>query len=203
MIRVFAALTIVLALAVPASAARGGDDPVLALVSSGTRAELIQLDPLSLEPVAGVPRVAVGLQDIPWAVSPDGSKIALGSGRSTSLVFVDLEGMRAVGRIGTAFMTALAWPAPRRLLLLERGALRMRFVVIDPETRRVLFRRKIGVGEVVAARTADGLAVLLAPSGRVGTPWLLVLDARGRHTGRDLRPRASGRSRERLPLEVF
>lgn len=56
----------------------------------------------------------------------------------------------------------------------------MRFVVIDPETRRVLVRRKIGVGEVLAAATTeDGLAVLIAPSARVGTPWLLVLDARG------------------------
>jgi hypothetical protein len=187
-------------LAVSAAAQDGGEQPVLALVSQGTKAELVRLDPVSLVPVAGVPRLPLGAQDIPWAQSPDGSLLAIGSGRSTSLVFVDLRSMQALGRIGTAFMTALAWPAPRRLLLLEHTGRRWRLAIIDPEARRVLSRTKLGSrGDVAAAATTrDGLAVLMMPGARVGTPWLLLLEADGRARRVALPRIAAGREKKRL-----
>jgi len=164
------------------SARSAGVTSVPALVSSGTLAELVRLDPLTLQPLPGFRRVAVGLHDIPWAVSPDGSEIAIGSGRTGSLVFVSLEEMRLRGRLRTGFTTALAWPTAERLLLLEYEHNEARVVVIDARTHGVLSRRGIGRGltAVAGARTKDGLAFLLAPRSRIGTARLLVLEASGR-----------------------
>ena len=171
----------VAALFVPAAAADAPDETLLALVSPGTRVELVRLDPVSLAPVAGVPRVRVGIQDLPWALSPDESLVALGSMRSTSLILVDLHTMQAVGRIGTAFQVALAWPERNRLLIFERGAFRWRLTLVDPIARSVLLRRKLGEhGDIVAAATTrNGLAILMAPGRREGHATLLALDARG------------------------
>lgn len=168
-------------LAVPAATPATGDEPVLALVSSGTHADLVRLDPVSLAPVPGGASVAMGLQDIPWASSPDGWSLAVGSGRTTSLVFVDLRSMRRVGRVPTAFTTALAWPKADRLVLLERVARRWRFALVHP-TQGVLSRTPLGAGwyVVAAARSTDGLVLLTASERRVGRPRLLLLDADGR-----------------------
>jgi hypothetical protein len=171
-------------LAVPAAAGSSGGERTLALVSTGTKVELVQLDPIALTPAAGVPRVRLGVQDVPWALSPDGSLLAIGSLRSTSLAFVDLVTMRAIGRISTGFQVALAWPEPRRLLLFEYGAHRLRATLIDPVERRVLSRRTLGTlararDVFAAATTTDGLALLLAPGSRVATATLLLLGADG------------------------
>jgi hypothetical protein len=181
-----AAVLVLLAALLAVPAAEGGDEgTVLALVSRATRVELVRLEVRSLAPVGGAAPLRVGLHDIPWAMSPDGTQLALGSGRTTSVVFVDLRRMRMLGRVGIAssFITAVAWPAPNRFLMLERGVRRWRLAVVDPTTRRVLSRRTIGPSRslsAAAAITPDGLAVLIEPGHRVGTPHLLLLDARGR-----------------------
>jgi len=178
-----ASLLVVLAVLTLSTATGGGvEDAVLAIVSGGTTSELVGLDPRSLEPVPGTPRVPLGLQDLPWARSPDGSMLAVGSGRSTSIVFVDVRSMRRVGRVATAFTTALAWPRADRLVLLERGARRWRFALVDPTTRTVLSRRGLGARRDVsaAALTRDGLAVLMTTRDRIAAPRLLVLDDGGR-----------------------
>jgi hypothetical protein len=168
-------------LAVPAATHAGDGEPVLALVSQGTRSELVRLDPRSLTRVPDAPGVPLGLQDIPWALSPDGSALALGSGRATSLVFVDLRSMRRSGRIATAFTTALAWPTPERIVLLERRPKRWWFALVDPTESTLVSRRPIGRRWYVAAAatTRDGLAILAAPEGRVGAPRLLLLEGDG------------------------
>lgn len=190
-------------LAVPAAARGGAEDTVLALVSPGTRVELVRLDAVSLAPAGGVPRVPVGLQDVPWALSPDASLLAIGSARSTSLVFVDLVTMRAVGRIATGFQTALAWPEPRRLLLFENGGRRWRVTLVDPFEGRVLFRRTVGAVAATdvfaAATTEDGLAILLAPGNRVGTATLLLLGADGSARRVGLPRIVAGRAKTRRP----
>ena len=168
-------------LAVPAASHASAEQPVLALVSQGTTSELVRLDPRSLTRIPDAPGVPLGLQDIPWASSPDGSALALGSGRSTSLVFVDLRSMRRTGRIATAFTTALAWPTPDRIVVLERRPKRWWFAVVDPTKSALVSRRPIGRRWYVAAAAIirGGLAILAAPEGRVGAPRLLVLEGDG------------------------
>jgi len=179
--RVVLALVIVALAALPAAAAGDAPEPLLAIVSEGTLGDLVQLDPATLAPVPGVPRLRLGLQDIPWARSPDGSLLAIGSGRSTNLAFVDVRSMQRVGDLDVAFATALAWPRQDRLVLLEREALQYRLAIVDPHAPRVLTRRALGTSDVAsAAVTRDGLAVLMMPRLRIGTATLVVLDADGR-----------------------
>jgi hypothetical protein len=187
-------------LVLPSATHASAEEPVLALVSQGTTSELVRLDPRSLAPVEGTTRVPLGLQDIPWAMSPDGSALALGSGRSTSLVFVDLRSLRRTGRIATAFTTALAWPTPDRLVLLERRPRRWWFALVDPTARVVVSRTPIGRRWYVAAAaiTRDGLAILAAPEHRIGPPRLLVLEANGRARRVTLRGIDAGQRRKRL-----
>jgi hypothetical protein len=199
--RVAAVALLAAVLAVPAAAEGSADDSVLALVSLGRTVDVVRLDPVSLEPAAGVPRVGVGDHAIPWAQSPDGSVLAVGSIDSTSLVFVDARSMRALGRIGTAFVRALAWPEPDRLLLFEHNGSRWRFALVDPLSRTVLWRRTVGDGHadlVSAARTRDGLAILMAPGRRVASPWLLLLDADGGARRISLPRIAAGSAKRRI-----
>ena len=71
---------------------------MLALIGNGTTESLARLHPAKLRPVAGRrSQVYVGLHDIPHAFSPDGSLLAIGSGRTSSVVVVDLVRMRIVG----------------------------------------------------------------------------------------------------------
>lgn len=188
-------------LGVPTAAggAKADAEPVLALVSEGTMSELAYLDALTLEAVPGAPRLPVRLQDIPWAYSPDGSRLAIGSGRSSNLLFVDLGTMTAAGNLDVAFPTALAWPKPSRLLVLERSALEWALVVVDPSVPRVVSRRALGKrGDVAsAALTRDGLAVLMMPRQRIGTARLLLLDASGRARRTELRRVAAGSASRR------
>jgi hypothetical protein len=43
--------------------------------------------------------VDVGLHDIPHAFSPDSALLALGSGRTPSIVVVDVQAMRQIGKL--------------------------------------------------------------------------------------------------------
>ncbi len=92
-----------LAVSLPGGAATPPPSPVLALIGNGTTESLAWLDPATLRPAAGRrSQVYVGLHDIPHAFSPDGSLLAMGSGRTSSVVVVDLARMRFVGRLADA-----------------------------------------------------------------------------------------------------
>jgi hypothetical protein len=124
------------------SAAAEPGRPLLALVGNGTTESVAWLDGTSLEPLPGRRQVYVGLHDIPHAFSPDGWLLALGSGRTASVVVVDLRAMRLLGKLATRSTSALAWLSARRLLLIEyaSGSPRARIILIGPHGLRTVSR---------------------------------------------------------------
>jgi hypothetical protein len=191
---------------VPAGHVQGQtpDMAVPALLSRGTTSSVVFVDARTLALRPGR-RLFVGRHDFPWSRSPDGARIVLGSGRTGGLRFVrlrplGLEHLLPVrGRV-----TALAWVAPRRVLVVVAGRCcpaPVRVLVVDPQRpgRRVLRSRTIGRGGVLdAARTAEGLALVLGGEGRVAAAMLVALDASGRVRSRVLPPIRAG-SRQLRP----
>jgi hypothetical protein len=125
-----------------------------------------------------------------WSFSPDESLVALAGAAPLEIRIVDIGGMRLdqVLPLPRDFarppeepaVTSLAWPAERRILaLVEWGAWDHALVVIDPFERRIISREAIEGTLVALARTHDGLALLLAPIGRIGPARLLLVDSSG------------------------
>ena len=190
---------------VPAGHVRGQtpDVSVPALVSSGVTSELVRLDAGTLAVRPG--RVFVGKHDFPWSRSPDGSRVVLGSGRVAGLRFVGLRPPRLErGLPVDGFVSAVAWVAPRRVLVVTAGRCcpaPLRALVVDPG-RGILGSRAIGRGGVLdAERTARGLALLVGAEGSMRPARLVVLDAGGRARSRELLPIRAG-SRQLKPKLV-
>lgn len=157
--------------------------PLLALVSSGTTARLQWLDRATLRAVASRGELAVGLHDFPWAFSPDRRRLVLGSGRTSSLVFVEVESLRRLGRLETeGFIAALVWPRPDVVLVVENlGQEWVRVAVVDPQVptvrQRVVVASRASV--LTAARVPDGLALLLGGAASLRPVELVVVTADG------------------------
>ena len=164
--------------------ARSAPRFVLALVArDGVHSRLTRLDPLSLRPRAG-PRVWLGLYDLPWSFSPDRSRLALGSGRTSGVIFVDVKRMRSLGIVRIGGLSALSWLAPRRVALLTGGQAGSALVIVDPVTRRIVTRTpltaQLADGTLAAAQTVgDRLIVLAQPADTIGPTRLVVADASG------------------------
>jgi hypothetical protein len=120
---------------------------VLAIVGTYNGSRLAWLDPATLRPLK---RPSVGLPGGAWSpvLSPAGRYVALGGHASTGIRIVDVKRMTLVSRVarGSAlrYLTPLAWPERRRLLVLDhpqnaQGAPEA-VVAIDPVTGRVLAR---------------------------------------------------------------
>jgi hypothetical protein len=135
-------------------------------------------------------RVKLGRAGGTWSFSPDDAKVAVAGGPPLEVRIVDprrmrLEGVVSLGRSlvsapADAYVIALAWPTARRVLaLVEWGAWNHAVVVVDPVERRTVSQETIDGTLVSSAPTNDGLALLLAPVGRIGPPRLLMLDADG------------------------
>jgi hypothetical protein len=125
-----------------------------------------------------------------WSFSPDESLVALAGAAPLEIRIVDIRRMRLdeVLPLPPDFarppeepaVTSLAWPTERRILaLVEWGAWSHALVVIDPFERRIVSREAIEGTLVALARTNDGLALLLAPLGRIGPARLLLVDSAG------------------------
>jgi hypothetical protein len=159
----------------------------------GSGSRLVGLEPRILRPAArslALPGWAFGYE---WARSPEGDRIALvpkPSETNERLFVIGTRGSLTVFarmRLPGEDVCRLAWPSPRRLLLvLTRGPAcytvikSARVVVIDPVRGRVVARRPLSGEAVViaAARTRDGLALLLAPAaGRSGARLVVVSEA--------------------------
>jgi hypothetical protein len=167
-----------------ATAERGR--PLLALVGNGTTESVAWFEGASLKPLAGRRQVYVGLHDIPHAFSPDPSLLALGSGRTSSLVVVDLSAMRLLDKLDTRFTSALAWLSARRLLLIEHayGSLRARVIHVGPRGLRPVWGWPLPAHTstlgVVSAR--GYVVLLLSPEGELGPARLAVVAADGVRT---------------------
>jgi hypothetical protein len=145
------------------------------------QAELVELDPLSLEP-ATRRRVVLGAFG-PHAFSPDRSLVALGGGDVPEIMFIDVKRVEEDGDkvvlSGRNSFGTLYWATRRRLLALLEGGPEPRVVVVDPVARRVLGEQRLA-GAVRAVRTTpDGLVLVLGPSDSIGPSRLAVVDARG------------------------
>src|SRR6187200_2951149 len=125
-----------------------------------------------------------------WSFSPDESLVALAGAAPLEIRIVDVARMHLdkVLSLPRDFarppeepaVTSLAWPTERRILaLVEWGAWRHALVVIDPFERRIVSREAIEGTLLALARTQEGLALLLAPIGRIGPARLLLVDSAG------------------------
>jgi hypothetical protein len=169
----------------PADLSRG---TVLGIVWQANHAVLQRFSQPALTPQPG--RVKLGRAGGAWSFSPDNAKLAVAGGPPLEVRIVDirrirLEGVASLERslvsaAAESYVIALAWPTARRVLaLVEWGAWNHAVVVVDPVERRTVSQETIDGTLVSSAPTNDGLALLLAPVGRIGPPRLLVLDANG------------------------
>ena len=144
--------------------------------------KLVRLDPHTLRPLAGR-TVPLAREPLGWSFAPGRSRLVTGStARGARLRFIDLHRMRhsgdvTVSRHGSGVATA--WVGPRRVLSVVAtagccGAGDTVVAAVDSETRRVLWRRRLG-GSLQAGERLDGsLLLVLGPRGRVLGPSRLV-----------------------------
>ncbi len=167
---------------------------VLALVEAFNGSRLVWLDPATLRPLE---RRSVHLPGGAWSpvYSPEGSPVysparrylALGGLGSIGIRIVDLRHMRVAarvnaGRYSNRRMVPLAWPDPRRLLVLDspqdaQGA-RQRLLVIDPVARRTVAQHP-AEGWTTWARAARKLVVLIGSGTGLDPVRLTVLGPGG------------------------
>lgn len=152
---------------------------VLAIVDQSARPRLAWLDPASLRPLA---RRSLFLSYGAWSpvFSPAGRSLALGGGGPEGVRIVELAKMAVTARIArrSAFrgLRPLAWPEPRRLLVLDYSRQANgppeRLLVLDPVARKI-------VGQT-ALRSSGEQWIAWAPAGN----QLVALIARGTEMAR-------------------
>ena len=176
------ALVVALTGVSPTRPAAESPRPLLALAGNGTTASIVKLDPVSLRRRPGLPKVYVGLHDIPYSFSPDGALLALGSGRTGSFVIVDVRRMRRLGKLESGFTSAIAWLSRSRFVVVEgRWVEEERLLaatVVEVGRRiRVMARHALPPGqELMRFEKAGRSAVLLlGPRQALGHATLAVL----------------------------
>jgi hypothetical protein len=157
-------------------------DPLLGVVGDRP-AELVRLDPLTLEPMGGR-RVTLPFGISGYAWSPDRRLLVLGDFDDDVVHVVDPVRMRRtrVIRFGIVARAPrqVAWLGPRRLAVVagEPGD-GPYLLMVDPLAGRVLSRRRLEPGGLSGVVDGDRLVLLWTPADRIGPARLLVLDARG------------------------
>jgi hypothetical protein len=183
--RTLIAALVLTAAFLPGPPAAGDDRPRRATSppAYGLADELVRLDRATLRPLRG--RSAPLASDSwAWSFAADRRRIALVSDSpGPELRFVDLRRMRVIGdaklaRRGSVWATA--WVAPRRVLgvVVTRSDDTL-VVAVDPNTRRVVWRRELGGSLRVGEPFRRGLVLVLGPSGAVGDSRLVRVTARG------------------------
>ena len=172
-----AALAVVLA---PAAAER--DAPLLGIAQIGREGHLAHLDPETLRPLRTGAFLTNGYAVAP-ALSPDAAKVVLGSTSSLGVRIVDVATLQRDLEIRAdvpgAHVVATAWPSDGRLVV---GGVRccpssLVVATMDVAARKVLRVRTVAGTPVAGARTADGLAFVVAPAAGIGPARLVVADA--------------------------
>ncbi len=163
-----------------AAAGAAPSRPVVLGISWAETGKLAWLDARTLAPTnrtVDIGRPPVGVA----ARSPDGRTIALSSGTSAALRFVDIRAMRPTGRLavqGSGSIRQSIWPRPERLVSIRSG-LDAEVVVIDPGVRRVLERRPLEGQPLNVVPAGKSLVALLAPKGAIGQAQLAVIRLNG------------------------
>ena len=119
----------------------------------------------------------IGTEPGAWTLSPDGSRLAIGSGRALGLRIVDVRRMRRVADVQTknGYVSIAAWLTPRRIVGIEETGL----FVVDPVRRRMLRSEPLSGFPYGAARFGDALVLLLSASEEIGPARLALVDAEG------------------------
>jgi hypothetical protein len=164
--------------------------------------DFVRLDPETLQPVRGQ-RAPLDSDSWAWSFAPGRARIALVSDSpGPELRLIDLRTMRVIGdaklaRRGSAWATA--WVSPRRLLGVVTTRADDTIVVgVDPATRRVLWRRRLGGSLRVGEALHNGLVLILGPRTDVGPSRLVRVSADG---GIRSAPLAEIRSGSVAPLD--
>ena len=199
-------------------AAAAPTDQAFAILRSRGGARLAEIDPRTLEPIAGR-AVKIDDQASAYALSADSRRAGVGSYENATVRVFDtakLDRPLLVAPLvpGNAGVRALEWLAPNRLVAIvqsyrraDRRAVSGReLVVLDPAARRVVRRTKLPIGRAIVDVQASGgrLVAVLRSSNHRGTGiTVLVADAAGRVRSREieLRPTEGVLPETRLTLE--
>ena len=174
-----AALAVAATLALPAANA-AEQQRVLGIDTTVLGTRLAWYDAGTLTRLPGR-SVSLANRDGNWSFSPNGARIALGSGGGGDyLRFVDVRRMRVLGDM--PLMTGVGpdhvtWLGAHRLLATAANAV----VVVDPHDRRVVRRARLPGVVYGGARLTYGLALLLGQDVNGFVPAkVAVVDAEGR-----------------------
>jgi hypothetical protein len=176
------AASVLAAFAVTTSAAAPAPPPLLGIVLGGGQGHLGRLDPDTLRPLRMSSFLTNGYAVAP-ALSPDGATVALGSTSFIGVRLIDVDSLKATGevrlRLSGAHVVASSWPSPNRLLIaaVHANPASVVFVTVDPRAAKVSRVRTVRGTPIDGSRTADGLAVLLAPGAGIGQARLVVASA--------------------------
>lgn len=187
MIRVAAfAVALAAALVAGAEAPAKVEGRLFALLGTQTGQFVIEVDPGTLEPVAGRRlRLAPAGPGAPWTLDP--SRHTLAIARGNRLQLIDLPSLRPAWSVTldrrsywSMEPSGVVWLRPDRIVLLRRGVERYEVLVVDVAGRRVVLRRQLAGGSVVdSERTQSEVVILRAPTSAIGPASLLVVASGG------------------------
>jgi len=165
--------------------------PLLGVVRTPARESVLtRLSPRNLRPIGG--RVPLERDAGAWSFSPDRARLVLANrstptlGRPTSLRFVDVRRMRALGHLvfpgDLGRVLVLGWFGRDRLVVVRSYCCsgRLTASLVDPVRRRILLSVAIAgsAAESVVrwGRSEEELALLLAPRRSIGRARILAID---------------------------
>ena len=145
--------------------------------------ELVRVDRRTLASVS-TRRVLVGKSAGAWALSPDGTRVAVGVEEALGVRVLDAMKMRRLRSVATrnGEIQALAWLTPTRIV----GAEVTGIFVVDPVAGRLVSARPTEGALVSVARTRNVLVLLLTPDDGIGPARLATLAADGTYRAVEL-----------------
>jgi hypothetical protein len=174
----------------PAGSIRSADGSLLAAVEFEGPARLVWVRPLTLQPVSRPLRLREKFVS-DFALSPHGTRLAVGSEMHSRIEFIDLRRWRLLGSVqlpgsrrgGNGGASGLVWASERRLLALAGSPYaRVSPVIVDPSRRRVVHRSPWRGRPIRWQQSGSRLVFLAAAHGgsAPGHGRLLSFDASGR-----------------------
>ena len=176
------AAVVAVTLVLPAARAADTPKPVLGIDGRVDAGRLAWFDPASLSVLRGR-KVPLGTHTGRWAFSADRSVLAIAAQDYPGIRFVNARGMRLLGSLvlrhdTEAYIAALAWARPDRLLVAVHKPEGGFVAVVDPQRRREIRRVDVNtIGSAVAV--PGGVALLVGPATGIGPAQLALVDSDG------------------------